>query len=140
MIGRPLIVLDSSFLVAYHNQRDAHHAAAAGTMDRLLAGEWGAALLLEYVFFEVVTVLLARRGIEVASRVATVLLDAREVTFVPCSDVFLEALAIFRTQRDARLSFTDSAIVAVARERGAGLVATFDEDFQQLDSLTVVPG
>jgi predicted nucleic acid-binding protein len=69
-----MIVLDSSFLVAYHNRRDVHHGAAAATMERLVAAEWGPALLLEYVFLEVVTVLLARRGLDVAVRVATILL------------------------------------------------------------------
>lgn len=135
-----MILLDSSFLVAYHNQRDVHHAAAFRTMEPLLAGEWGPALLLEYVFLEVVTVLLARRGIRVADRVATILLDARETEFVPCSEVFADALETFRAQRESRLSFTDAAIVAVARRHGAATVATFDHDFRQIASLVVVPG
>ena len=83
-----MIVLDSSFLVAFHNRNDVHHDAAAEVMDQLLAGRWGQALLLEYVFLEVVTVLLVRRGHDVASRVGTLLLDAPEIDFVPCSDSF----------------------------------------------------
>ena len=108
-------------------------------LERLVGGEWGPALLLEYVFLEVVTVLLARRGLEVAARVGTVLLDAQEVEFVPCSDIFLDALEAFRTQRDGRLSFTDAAIVAAARRRNAHFVATFDRDFRGVRALTVVP-
>lgn len=108
-------------------------------MERLLAGEWGAALLLEYVFLEVVTVLLARRGLEVASRVATVLLQAREVEFVPCSDVFLDTVETFRTQRGNRLGFTDAAIVTIARQRAARFLATFDQDFRQVSGITLVP-
>lgn len=134
-----MIVLDSSFLVAYHNRRDVHHGAAAATMERLVAGEWGPALLLEYVFLEVVTVLLARRGLEVAARVATILLQAREVEFVPSSDMFLDVLETFRAQPDGRLSFTDAAIVAVARRRDARFVATFDRDFRRVEGVAVVP-
>lgn len=134
-----MIVLDSSFLIAHHNTRDVHHAAAARVMGRLLAGEWGRALLLEYVFLEVMTVLLARRGLDVANDVATRLLQAREVDFVPCSDLFLEALQVFRSQSRGRLSFTDAAIVAVARQQRPGLVATFDTDFRDLEGVTVVP-
>jgi len=134
-----LIVLDSSFLVAYHNRRDVHHGAAAAAMDRLVAGEWGPALLLEYVFLEVVTVLLARRGLDVAVRVARVLLQARDVEFVPSSDMFLDVMEAFRTQRDGRLSFTDAAVVTVARHRDARFVATFDRDFRRLEGLAVVP-
>ncbi len=134
-----MIVLDSSFIVAFHNTRDVHHPAAARLMVQLLGGEWGQALLLEYVFLEVVTVLMARRGPDVANAVATRLLEAREVDFVPCSELFLEALATFRRQSAARLSFTDAAIVTVARQPGVGVVATFDRDFNDLDAVTVVP-
>ena len=74
-----MIVLDSSFLVAYHNSRDVHHEAAAEAMVRFLDSEWGHGLLLEYVFLEVVTVLMVRRGPEVAADVADVLLGAREL-------------------------------------------------------------
>lgn len=134
-----MIVLDSSFLVAYHNRRDVHHGAAAATMDRLVAGEWGPALLLEYVFLEVVTVLLARRGLDIAVRVVTILLQAREVEFVPSSDMFLDVMETFRAQRHGRLSFTDAAIVTVARNRDARFVATFDRDFRQVEGFAVVP-
>jgi predicted nucleic acid-binding protein len=134
-----MIVLDSSFLVAYHNRRDVHHGAAAAAMERLVANEWGPALLLEYVFLEVVTVLLARRGLEVAVHVATVLLGARDVEFVPSSDMFLDVMETFRAQRHGRLSFTDAAIVTAARRRDARFVATFDRDFRQVEGLAVVP-
>jgi hypothetical protein len=38
-----VIVLDSSFIVAFHNERDAHHGPARGWIERFLQGEWGAA-------------------------------------------------------------------------------------------------
>jgi len=135
-----VIVLDSSFLLAYHNSTDVHHPAAARTMVRLLGGEWGRALLLEYVFLEVVTVVLARRGAALASEVAGQLLAAAELEFVPCSPLFAETLHQFRAQVDRRLSFTDAAIVAVATRQAPGYVATFDADFTAVDGVTVVPG
>lgn len=84
-----MIVLDSSFLVAYHNSRDVHHAAASKTMEPLLKEEWGRILLPEYVFLEVTTVLARRRDLQTAAIVGDTLLNAREIEFVPCSDVFL---------------------------------------------------
>jgi predicted nucleic acid-binding protein len=134
-----MIVLDSSFLVAYHNRRDVHHEKAIEAMEKLVAGEWGPALLHEYVFLEVVTVLLARRGLDVAVRVATLLLQAREVEFVSSSDMFLGVLDTFRGQRRTRLSFADAAIVTVARQRGARFIATFDRDFRQVGNFAIVP-
>ena len=135
-----MIVLDSSLLVAYHNERDVHHAAAAAVFEQLAGGKWGRALLLEYVFLEVVTVLLARRGLPTAQAVGSLLLQAREIDFVPCSDFFLDTLKIFRTQERGDLSFTDAAIVAAARRRPPGHVATFDADFRGVDGVLIVPG
>ncbi len=135
-----MIVLDSSFLIAYHNRNDVHHEPAAAVMKDLLAGRWGQALLIEYVFLEVVTVLLVRRGHQVASRVGALLLEVPEIDFVPCSDFFLESLDVFRAHRDGRLSFADAAVVAVARRLDAPHVATFDRDFDGLDGISVVPG
>lgn len=74
-----MIVLDTSFLIAYHNARDVHHAAAAAAMPSLIDGEWGEALLPEYVFLEIVTVVGARKGVEDAVAVGDRLLAAREL-------------------------------------------------------------
>lgn len=134
-----MILLDSSFLVAYYNTRDAHHEAAARVMSDLTAGKWGKALLLEYVFLEVATVLMARRGREVANRVTAVLLQADEVELVPCSEIFLEAFDTFRAQPGRALSFTDAAIVTVARRRKTPTIATFDHDFRDVEGIAVVP-
>jgi predicted nucleic acid-binding protein len=134
-----VLVLDSSFVIAFHNRRDVNHAAAADGMRRLLSGEWGRALLLEYVFLEVVTVLRARLGLATALHVGDALLHAREVDFLPCSDVFAATLETFRRQRTSALSFTDAAIVTVARENAPALVASFDSDFRRLGDLAVVP-
>jgi predicted nucleic acid-binding protein len=132
-----VIVLDSSFLVGFHNERDAHHNAACALMKRFLKGEWGRGLLLEYVFLEVATVLLVRRDLGVAARVGRLLLDADELDFVPCSDLFSDAFEMFTRQGNTRLSFADAAIAHVAQERAGGLVLTFDEEFAKLPGVRI---
>ncbi len=132
------IVLDSSLLIAYHNERDTHHSAAVRAMANIAAGRWGRALLLEYVFLEVVTVLLGRRGVDLAVTVGNGLLEAREIDFVPCGQLFAPAWQLFAKQADTTLSFTDAAIVVAARVHAAGRVATFDRDFQDIRGITVV--
>ena len=134
-----MVVLDSSFLVALHNATDVHHERARAGMDALLTGEWGDALLPEYVFLEVVTVIALRRDRETAVRVGDLLLSARELEHVPCSDLFLEAFDTFRTKESAGLSFVDAAIMAIARRRGAELVATFDEGIGSCEGIRAVP-
>jgi predicted nucleic acid-binding protein len=134
-----VIVLDSSFLIGFHNERDAHHQAALTLMDRFLAGEWGKGLLLEYIFLEIVTVLLVRRDHAVAVRVGRILLDAAELEFVPCSDVFLETFQNFSTQAGTTLNFADAAILGVARGRADGLILSFDEEFRKISGLRINP-
>ena len=108
-------------------------------MARLVAGEWGPALLPEYVVLEVMTVLQARRDLSTATRVGSILLAAKESEFVPCSDYFSDTLDVLRHQGAAELSFADAAIVAIARRRGAQHVATFDTGFKSIPSVVVVP-
>lgn len=134
-----MIALDSSFLIAFFNEGDAHHPRAVPVMERLLDGEWGAGILLDYVFAEVTTVLMARRDLATARRVGDLLLHSREIDLVPGWAVFEGGFEVFREQEAGALGFTDAAIVAVARERAAGFVATFDSDFREIAGLTVVP-
>jgi predicted nucleic acid-binding protein len=133
-----MIVLDSSFLIAYYNTRDIHHPAAARTMVQILGEKWGRGLLLEYVFLETVTVLRARRDAGVAASVGKTLLSAAELDFVPCSGVFNEAFEIFQRLRQHNLSFVDAAIVAVAMQNAPGFIATFDQDFSGIRGIKVV--
>jgi predicted nucleic acid-binding protein len=130
------IVLDSSFLVAFYNSRDAHHDRALSAMRSLASNAWGRALLPEYVFLEVVTVLAARRDHESAIHAGDVLLGNRELEFVPCSEIFLAAFDSFRKYDG--LSFADAAILAIAYQRSAS-VLTFDADFQRIKGLEVLP-
>src|SRR5687768_11274013 len=98
-------------------------------MERLVNGDWGPALLPEYVFLEVATVLAAKVGIVESAGVGKVLLDAADLEFVSCSAYFNESFELFRAQQDSTLSFVDASIVAIARRLGAPYVATFDQDF-----------
>ncbi len=108
-------------------------------MRDFVGGRWGQGLLLEYVFLEVVTVLAARRTLDVATAVGRVLLEARELEFVACSDVFAETWDRFTNQSGGDLSFADCAIATVALRQDPPLVATFDRDFATIPGLTVVP-
>ena len=66
-------------------------------------------------------------------------MQARDVQVVPASDMFLDVMETFGTQRGGNLSFTDAAIVTLARNRDARFVATFDRDFRRVEGVAVVP-
>ena len=134
-------MLDTSFLVAYYNSRDVHHPAAMKPMKDIIDGRYGPALLPEYVFLELETVLMLRRDLAAAVQVGDLLLGAVEVELVPCFEIFTDAYEIFRSQNPGTdLSFVDSAIVAVARIRQAQNVASFDKGFTRFEEISLVPG
>lgn len=137
--GRGAVVIDSNVLIAWYNTRDGHHSDAARAMAHVAAGSWGKVLLLEYVFLEVVTVLLARLGAAAAVLVGRALLESDEFTFVPCSELFLDAWREFSASPDSTLSFADAAIAVAARTLANGRVATFDSDFRSIAGLSILP-
>ena len=85
------------------------------------------------------TVLLVRRGLATAVRTGRLLLEAQELEFVPCSDVFLETVQLFRSQKNTSLSFADAAITVIARTRADGQVLTFDAGFRKMKGLRPEP-
>jgi hypothetical protein len=90
-------------------------------MAAIAEGSWGPALLPGYAVLETLTVLAFRRGLPKASEAGQALLESRELQFVPCSDVFLDAYARFKAEKSARPSLTDAAIMS---SRSAGVPAT----------------
>lgn len=134
-----MLLLDTSFLVALANERDAHHEAARRLQAEIDEGRWRSVLLPEYVFLETVTVLMARRDIRFARQFGESLLRAREVDLVPSSQHFLDTWASFRGQEEGTLSFADANIAVIAESRDVDEVATFDEGFDALDDLERVP-
>ncbi len=132
-----MVVLDSSFLVGYYNEKDVHHEKAKIQMAGLMAGNWGSGLLLEYVFVEVATILLRKVGLGRATEVAGILLDAQEIESINCSGFFRETLDRFQNQ-PGTLSFTDAAIVTVALRLTQGKVLTFDQGILSYPGISLV--
>ncbi len=108
-------------------------------MPAIVEEKWGTVLLSEYVFLEVVTVLLLRQSLSTAVDVGQTLLSAREVEFVPGADVFVDAWRIFREQQRTKLSFVDAAIVAIAQRKNVDVIATFDRSLGRAAGRHIIP-
>jgi predicted nucleic acid-binding protein len=135
-----MIILDSSFLIAFHNENDIHHRSAAKLMPQLIVGNFGQLLMPEYVYLEVVTVVALKRDFPTAIKVGSALLNAKEIQFVPCSHFFQDAWRYFQSQgTGAVLSFIDAALVALAKQRGVRHLATFDKGFQKVPEFSIQP-
>ena len=57
-----MILLDSSFIVAYSNEADENHAKALQLAKDIDGGKYGAVAITDYIFDEVVTVMLIDRS------------------------------------------------------------------------------
>lgn len=133
-----MIVLDSSFFIAFKNRRDAHHEAAVAHMPEVARS--APMLVHEYAFAEIVTVLGARVGPAAGVEAGQELLGSVEVEFVRSSPRFEQSWELFRGQKGTRHSLADAAMLALAAERGATRIATFDREFRKAKGLTLVPG
>lgn len=129
--------LDTSFLVAYYNAHDAHHAAARDAMARL--AEEGSHSLLDYVLAETLTVTGARAGMAAARQAADDLTTAEEFALAPGTGHLGKGLKRFLLQPKLGLSFVDAVLVEAALASADPRVATFDRDFRKVDGIEVVP-
>lgn len=121
-----MLILDTSFLAAAYNDRDALHAKAKGMPH--VPGE-GKIILNDLIIDELATVLLNRSGHETAIRTLDLLFDNEGVEIRHTNeDEFYEIAEYFKSQKTA-LSFTDCSIVLLARRSGAKVV-TFDKKLE----------
>ena len=122
-----MIFLDSSMFVAYWNIRDVHHERADKLMKKILNNEYGPAFFSDYIFDEVVTVLLFKVGFKIANEIGEYLLNSELEMVAVDNNLFSKSWALFNTSRDQ--SFTDCTILAVMEEYGIEKLATFDKGF-----------
>jgi hypothetical protein len=132
-----MILLDTSFIVAYYSSRDKYHNRAMELMRDIVEGSYGAIMITDYVFDETITTVASFNGVDAATRVGIELLDTIEMIGIK-SDNFTEAWKLFKAQRNTRLSFTDCTNVAVMRSSEIAKMATFDSDFKAFKDLMVV--
>ena len=123
------LFVDTSALAALFRRDDSRHADAAAFIRSADRAELHTNNL---VFSETMTLLAAHHGQDAALRFGTDYFASRRLV-VHYADESLErgALAVLRSYRDKRLSFTDASAIAVVRTEGLDGVFGFDEDFRR---------
>ena len=112
-------VVDSSLFVAFYRESDAFHADAMRIIRELLDTTL---IVHPYVIQETVTVLAYGDGVALAKQFLSDISNASNV-IIPAVDVQRDMRAFMTVA--AKLSFTDIALIALARETGVHLI-TFD--------------
>lgn len=136
--GPPMLVLDSSYLVARASPNDIHRDRALTIDDRFMRGEWRELVLLDWVFAEAMTVLAARAGKQTALDWGTRLRGGTEIRWLHAMDIIDDIWEEYSRYPD-QASLVDAAILATARKHGTNDIATFDTWFSTVPWANRVP-
>ena len=130
------VFIDSSVFVAYANSFDVHHENAVKLIQRLEEGSFGETITTDYIFDEVVSVIMRKMSKKESILFGQHLLDSKVLLLPVDSVVFEEAWKWF--EKEKLLSFTDSSSVAFMKLYGVPAIATFDKAFGNISGIEVV--
>lgn len=135
----PRVLIDTGAIYAFVTRNDEHHEAA-----KRFIREWldrkEVFLLPDVVFAETMTLLKARLGSEIAVRVGRELRQNSAYVWLPLGDEGeRETWAIFQRFDDKDWSYTDCAVLALARREKISRVFAFDGHFRQMPEVKSVP-
>ena len=131
-----VLFIDANVLIAFANASDVHHARAVRIVEKIHDGDFGEGITTDYIFDEVVSVLMRKLNKKESVVFGQHMLDS-EITFLPIdSFVFDEAWNSFK--KYDLLSFTDSSSLAFMQLYGIRKIATFDKAFQKIVGIEVV--
>ncbi|MEM3085386.1 MAG: PIN domain-containing protein [Nitrososphaerales archaeon] len=133
-----MIVLDTSFIVSYFNERDENHTKATELMESVANLMFGPIYMTNFIFDETVTVSFIRlKNITKAVEIGNYLLKSLRIIEVEKTN-FYKAWEIFRRQKTTDLSFTDCTTISVMQDNEIKNIATFDEDFKGIKGINVI--
>ncbi len=130
------IFIDASVLIAFANARDIHKAKASKILEECLTGKYGPLIITDYIFDEVVEVLLRKTNRNISKEFGSFLLTSEFSLLNIDRHTFYTAWELFG--KTPQLSFTDCTTVAFMQLHGINTVATFDKEFKHVRDLTVI--
>jgi predicted nucleic acid-binding protein len=130
------IFVDTSFLVAFYNKRDKNHQKARkfiAESDKNIAF-----LISDYIFDEVLTVLLVRGGKFLSIEAGRKILEDERICLLQIDEeLFQKAWLIYQGFQDKDWSFTDCASYVLMKNLSINAGASFDNHFNQFGFITV---
>lgn len=132
-----MIILDTSFIVSYFNNKDLNHTKAKEIMDVIKTGMYGDIGITDYVFDETVTVLFARTK---NVRETTTFCEPLKKIIISYMNpsLFERSWILFKNQKDTNLSFTDMTLIATLETTKTAYLATFDKAFQKIPLINII--
>ena len=129
-----MIMLDTSFVLAYYNTRDQNHDEAA----KMAKGLFSQPLYItNYIFGEIVTVSFFKlKNLGRAKSIGKTVLDSCNLLHLE-SEEFEDAWKLFSSQK-LKLSFVDCTTITAMKSQRIPSIATFDGDFSKVEGIKVV--
>jgi predicted nucleic acid-binding protein len=134
-----MILLDTSFLVAYSHENDENHKKAFELIKDIVKGKYGDPCISDYIFDETVTVVYVRtKRLKEAVKIGQKLLLGTEIVGI---DDFLFDMSwnIFKNQKNREFSFTDCTTISIMIKKRITNLATFDKEFKKIKKINVIP-
>ncbi|KYK36271.1 MAG: hypothetical protein AYK19_08910 [Theionarchaea archaeon DG-70-1] len=122
-----MILIDSCVFVAYTNTKDQHHEKAVEILKDVNEGTYGRAFFSDYIFSEVLTVILLRVGFDKAKEFGSYLLSSEFELLRVDEKIFKRTWEIFCEVQN--MSFTDCTNLALVEVFEIKKIATFDKGF-----------
>jgi len=124
-----MLLLDTSLLIAFFNDKDVFHSKAVEKFKEFEKQRRNLAIS-NYILNEAITVMLRRRNLQMSKQMLKFLLNYDKVEVFHVDEKgFFDIIEVFNNQKDT-LSFVDCSIVWMAKKHGFA-VATFDKNLEK---------
>ena len=132
------LLIDTSAIFAFVTRSDKEHGAAVA-FTRAWVAQGRHFVLPDVVFNESMTLLKARVGADIAIKTGQVLRTNPAYRWTTLGvEPEAETWTIFQRYRDKAWSFTDCALLALARQTSISSVFSYDRHFDQMRGMTRV--
>ena len=130
------VLLDTSFIIAFDNERDVHHKNAAIIWNKIAKMDYGQYFISDHIFDEVIGVSLRRIGKEKTLGLCNKIIKSIPIINVD-NQLFKESWNLFK-ESNLNLSFTDCTNIILTRLFKSNKIASFDEDFNKIKGIEVI--
>ena len=129
-----MILIDTSFFIAFINSRDRNNSRAKVIMQELFDGIYGLRITLDYVLDEAITTTWVRtKNQQMVEKMYQLIngrnssFDLRLVDIKLIDDTWINYQKYFSVKKP--ISFTDSMLISFAKKNNVNQIVSFDNEF-----------
>ena len=127
------LILDTSFIIALNDAGDFNHKHAQSLRARIEDKEFGRCYFSDYIFDELMTLMMARSiHNKKIMDIGDALLGDETIELLKVDkEVFMQSWGLFKIS--SNLSFTDCTTIILANAFNVKNIASFDSDFDRFN-------